>query len=62
MLNSEVKVSYLSKEELMKARIGAKCDLEDKTGAKRSQRGFKWRSAQATAASAQNKSTRKRRR
>lgn len=47
---SRVKVSYLSKEELMKARIGAKCDLENHPVGKR-RKNWKWRSARGNAAS-----------
>lgn len=35
-LHSDVVVSYLSQEELMKYRVGAKCDLEYRNDAKRS--------------------------
>ncbi len=43
-LHSEVRVSYLSPEELMKYRIGSKCDLiyRHKKG-----RDWKWRSEKA---------------
>lgn len=44
MLNSKVKVSYLSEEELMKARIGAKCDLENRFAAKKSMRSRRYHS------------------
>lgn len=40
-LHSEVKVSYLSPEELMKYRIGAKCDLENNPN---SRRNWNWNS------------------
>lgn len=52
-MNSEVKVSYLSEEELMKVRIGAKCDLENRHEARQSRRrkDWKWRSEKANAAS-----------
>lgn len=38
---AQVKVSYLSQDELLQYRIGSKCDLKDKPNAKRD---WKWRS------------------
>lgn len=40
-LHSEERVSYLSSEELMKYRIGAKCDLVNRH---KKGRDWKWRS------------------
>lgn len=48
---SEVIVRHMSEEELLKARIGAKCDLENRPVAKRGKDSWKWRSEAATAAS-----------